>query len=118
SASEQYGKVIVIMAVAVADAASVNDHRMVEQGAVAVASRFQFTKEIRELLHMIAVDFRDFIHQLGIVAMMRKPVMPFRHADLAIGAIASFPRQHERADASDVRLERKSHQIKHELGMF
>ncbi len=44
--------------VAVADAAAVKDHAVVEQGAVAVGGRFQLLKDARQLVGVEPVDPR------------------------------------------------------------
>ena len=48
SASEKDRQVLMRMAIAVADAASVDDQGVIEQGSVSIVSRLQFPKETRE----------------------------------------------------------------------
>ena len=93
-----------VMAIAIADAAAVNHSRVVEQRAIAIGRRFQFRVEFRELLHVIAIDLRNFVHQCRVVAMMLKPVVAFRNADLAIRPVTPLARHHERRNPRDVRL--------------
>ncbi len=93
-----------VMAVAIADAAAVNDGRVVEQRTIAVRRRFQPRDEFRELLHVIAIDLRNLVHQCGVVAMMRKPVVASRNADLALRPVTPLTRHHERRNPRDVRL--------------
>ena len=45
---------IVLMPVAVAEAAAVDDHGMIEQRAVAFLGRLQLAQEVAELLHVVA----------------------------------------------------------------
>ena len=52
---QDHRQMIVLMAVAVAQAAAVDDHGMIEQRAVAVFCGFQFAQEIGELLHVDSV---------------------------------------------------------------
>ena len=49
-----------VVAVAVADAAAVDDHGVVEDRAVALADRLQLAEEVGELLDVELVDLRIF----------------------------------------------------------
>src|SRR5262245_22345350 len=48
SACEQKGEIVVIVKIAVADARPVNDHRVIQQRAVAVGRRPHFLEELRK----------------------------------------------------------------------
>ena len=58
------------MAIAVAEPAAVNDHRMIEQRAVSIRRGFELLDEIREKLRMKDIDLNDFLDPIGIIAMM------------------------------------------------
>jgi hypothetical protein len=61
---------VVLMAVAIAQSAALDNHRMVEQSAIAVLGALQFSKEISELLHVVGVDLGYLLDHLGIAAVM------------------------------------------------
>ena len=63
---------------------------VVEQRAVAIRRGFQLVQEIRELLHVEAVDLRHLLDPLRVVAVVRQRMVRFGHADLAIRARAAF----------------------------
>jgi len=57
---EQYREVVVIVTVAVPDAAAVDNHAVVQHAAVGLFHGFQFGQEPGELGGMKEVDLRDF----------------------------------------------------------
>ena len=81
AARQQDRQVIVVMAVAVADACAVDDHGVVEQGAVGFVDAVQLLQEIGDLLRVEFVDLRDLIELVGVTAVVRHIVMAFRHAN-------------------------------------
>src|SRR5688500_197302 len=70
AADEHDRQRVVVVLVAVAQAAAVQHHRVVEQVAVAVGRRLQPLEEVGEHLHVVAVDDRELIHVLAIVRVM------------------------------------------------
>lgn len=64
------GKVIVVVAVAIANAASVEDHALVEECALAFGDRTQFAEEVGELFEVEPVDLRDFLLFFVAVAVV------------------------------------------------
>jgi len=60
AAAQQNRQRAVVVDVAVADSAAVEEHRMVEQRPVAVLRVVKFAQKISDLLHVIRVDFRNF----------------------------------------------------------
>ena len=67
---------------------------------------------------MILVDLPDFLDPVGLVLVMREPVMTVRDANFAIGPIGALARHHERHHAGLVGLQRERHQVKHEARVF
>ena len=103
------------VAVAVGDAGAVDDHGIVEQGAVALRNGFQLLHPGRELPHMIVIDLRDFLDHGRIVAVMRQRVMPIGKTDFAVSAVAAFAHRQERGHARKIRLEGDGHHVGHQL---
>ena len=69
-ARDQHGEILVVVLVAIADAAAVDDHAVVEQGPVAFANGFQLLKNVGELLGVKAIDGADLGELAGVVLMM------------------------------------------------
>ncbi len=115
AAGQQHRQIVVVMAVAIANAAAVNDHGVIEQGAIAIGRGFHLLQESSELLHVVLINGGHFIHQRGVIPMMRQAMVAFGHADLAIRAVAAFAGQHESGNTRDVRLQRDGHEVEHEL---
>ena len=65
-------QVLVVVAVAVADAAAVNDHAVVKQRAVAFRNRFHLLQHVRELLDVEGVDFADLLQLVAVVLVVRQ----------------------------------------------
>ncbi len=105
------------MDVRIADAAAVENERVIEQGAVPFPRGFQLPEEFGEERNMKCVDLghaRDFFR---IVAVMRKRVVRIGHADLRVSAIARFARELEGNDAGDIALQCEHLQIEHQSRM-
>src|SRR4051794_37242474 len=105
TAGEKHGQIVMIMPIAVADATAVNDHGAVEQGSVTFSGLLKLRQKVSKLLHVVAIDGSNFIHQRRVVAVVGKTVMAFRYADLAIRAGTALAGKHERGDAGGVRLQ-------------
>ncbi len=102
------GNIVVVVAVAVADAAAVHDHRVIEQRAFAVAGvSCSLPMKCGELLHVKAIDLGDLGLFLLAAAVVRQFVVAVVHADRRIAAVAPLVREHERGDAGRIGL--KSH---------
>ena len=87
-AGEDYGQVGVGMAVAIGIATAINDHRVVEDRlAVGVLLGFQQGEKLRETVGVEAVDLRDFLDQVRLVAMVGQPVVAFRDFDFRERAV-------------------------------
>ncbi len=57
------------MAVAVADAAAVDDHRVVQERVLALANGLELAQEVRELLDVEAVDLLKLLVLSGVAAV-------------------------------------------------
>ena len=115
AARDDDGQGIVIVLIAVAHAAAVEDHGMIEQRAVAVCGRTQFLDEVRQQAGVVAVDQGELIHVRAVIRMMRRHMEPVAHAALRINGAAGVARIHHGGDARDVRLKRQSLQVEHDL---
>src|SRR5262245_19154714 len=101
AADDCSGRIVAIVGVAVAHAASKVDQRAIEQRAVAVGSRLQLADEFRELRNMIGRELRVLLDSFGFVSMMRNRMMGFRNSDVRVTAAASFMTNHEGEDAGN-----------------
>ena len=95
-AQDKDREVGVRMSIAVADPAAIQDHRLIEERAIAVGGRTQSVKQMSEHLRVEDVDLRQFGEPLRIVAMVRHEVVRLGNTDLGIGPVAQFA-----ADAVD-----------------
>ena len=103
------------VSIAVREARAIDDHAVVEQGALALRDRAQPAEHIGELLDVEAVDVADF-HVLRVVALVvGERVVAVVHADVAVAAVRSLICQHEGAHARHVGLERQHHHVAHQL---
>src|SRR6266581_189419 len=76
-AADQNGRQIVVcMRIGVAEAAAVDDHRMVEEAAVAVGRRFHFLHQVGEGLDKMSVDLGDVVDLHRIVLVMGDGMVP------------------------------------------
>src|SRR3954462_13848825 len=82
---DEDGKVFVEMAIAVAQAAAVDDDRVVQQRTVSIRRLLELTDESREPLPVPRVPDRDLLDPLRVAAVVSERVRRVRHADLRIG---------------------------------
>ncbi len=67
---------------------------------------------------VIALDLRQ-PRLLGlIVAVMRQRVERIRHADMVVGLVAHFGRDHEALDAGQIALVGQRHEVEHQVQVF
>ena len=59
------------MTVAVADAAAIHNHRVIEQRAFTFANRFHLLQQVTQLLDLEAIDLGNLLQLDGIILMMR-----------------------------------------------
>ena len=86
AADQQDRQVVVRVQVAVAHAAAVEEHRVIEQVAVAVRGRLQLLEEDREQVEVVHVDLGFLRDLLGDVVVVRHRVMAVGDADLRIAS--------------------------------
>ena len=106
---------MVVVAVAVAEAATVHHHRRVEQGAVAVLDRREPVDVVGEHLGEVVVHLLQPLDEHAVAAVVRQRVVGVGHPDLGVGAVARLVPQHERGDPGEVGLPGEHLQVEHEL---
>ena len=74
-------EIVVVVAVAVADAAAVDDHAAVEERAIPFARPIELLEEIGKLLDVEAVDLLDLRLLRGVLAVMGEVMVPFGDTD-------------------------------------
>ncbi len=94
-----------VVAVPIRVATPYCDHAVVEEIPVPLLGGFEFFEEVRELFDVEAIDGRDFLHLLGVVAMMGKVMVAFFDSNRWVCLIAAFIGHDEGSDAGRVRLE-------------
>src|SRR5579872_5843201 len=115
AAAGQHGrKIFVQVAVAITEAAAVDDHGMIEQGSVAVLSRFQLREEVGELVDVEAVDLRYLLDFVLVSLVVSQSVVSFCDTYFAIRACALLGGHQHCCNASHVCLKSDGHQIEHE----
>jgi len=113
------GKIIVVVAVSIGNAATIDDHRVVKQGlAVHVFGGFEFIEEIGELLHVEDINLGDFIQVGRLLLVVGNVVVALGDADLLEASVRSIMCHQEGGDAGGIRFEGEDHHIKHELKVF
>ena len=110
---QQNRQVVVAMQIAVADAAAVNDHRMIEQRAVAVRCRLELVEEVCKLGDVKSVDRPDLRLLRSVAPVVREVVMAVGNADRRIASVASVVAEDERRNSALVGLEGENQQIAH-----
>ena len=113
--SKQDGQVGVPMQIAVADAAAIEDQRMVQQGTIAVRRRSQPIQKIREMLGLVDVDPDYLVDLVLFVFVVRQRVVTVGNADLVVGSCAELAARHERGHTSQVGLVGEHLQVVHQL---
>ena len=118
AAGDQARQVGVLVQVAVADAAAVDGHRVVEEVAVAVRGLPQLLEETAQQRDVIEVDLRLPGHVVGVVPVVGHGVVLVRNPDLREGPGTGLASQHQRPDAGDVGLPGEGQQIEHQRGVL
>src|SRR6266516_243133 len=113
--SDQNWKVLVVVNTGVAQPASVQVHRVIEQRAVAVGSGFQFLEKLRKQRYVERIDLGNLEKLFRIVAMMTRGMVRVRDADFRIRTVIELAGQLEGDDPCDVGLKRQDLQIEQEL---
>src|SRR5438034_9002488 len=81
---DQNWKVLMVVNTGVAQPASVQVHRVIEQRAIAVGGGFQFLEKLREQRNVERIELRKFEEFFRIVAMMTGRMVRFGSADFWI----------------------------------
>ena len=118
AAGDQNREVHVVVQTRVAHPASVQEHGVVEQRALAVRRGLQLPEEIGEQRHMERADLGDLLDLHRIVAVMAGRMVRLRDANLGISTVAELARKLEGADPCDIGLERQQLQVEHERGVI
>src|SRR5262245_29843602 len=105
------------MAIAVADASSIQKDHVIEQRSVAIRRRTQFLKVIRKQLDVICLDFGALLHLLRKVLVMGHWMMGLGNADLRIGPSILFAAIHESRHPCEVGLESQQLKIVEKLNV-
>ena len=113
-ARQQDRQVVVGVGVAVADAAAVDDHAVVEQRAVALGDRLQLLEQVSQLGDVELVDLLDLLLLGRVAAVVREVVVAVRDADGPVAAVAAVVGEDERGDPREVALERQHEQVAHQ----
>ncbi len=97
-----------IVQIAVAHVASIQQQRVIQQRAVAIRNRRQLVQIIRKHRDVIILNARQRLNLLRVVLMMRGGVVRIGRVHLRVGSLAEFARHHEGGYARDVGLERSA----------
>src|SRR5207247_2383926 len=87
------------MGVAVAHAAAPEEHRVIEQAALAVRSGLQALEKLSEDPDLPRVDLHQVSDLLRFIAVMRDVVPRLGHAEIREDQLARLTIQHEAEDA-------------------
>ena len=114
AAGEDDREVVVVVAVGVTDAAAVDDHAVVEEGAVAFGEGFEFLEEVGKLGAVKLVDAGDFFEFFGIALVVGDAVVGVGDADIGEAAIGTVVGEEEGGDAGGVGLEGEDLEVEHQ----
>ena len=106
------------MQVAVAHAAAVENHHLVQQRGVAVRGLPQPVEVVSEKLSVIAADLGQLGQAFGLVLVVRQRVVRVGHPDLGIGLGGELGRHQEGDDAGHVGLVRQQLKVEHHLDVL
>ena len=118
SAGQDDGKVVVAVAIGVADAASVNDGTVVQQGAVTFLNAAHFPKEFGEILNVEEINLFDLSNLLSVVLVVRQTVVALADANGLEAAVAAVVSLQEGADSCGVGLESQDQHVEHQAEVF
>ena len=108
-----------VVAVAVAVAAAVDDHRVVQdRAAVNVLGLLELLEEPGELLHVPEVDLGDLLELLLLALVMREVVVALGDPDVGERPVARLVGQQEGGDPRRVGPEGQEEQVVHELDVL
>ena len=113
-ARDQDREVVVVVAIRIGDTATVDEHRVVEEGAVRLLNGFHPIQDIGELLDMERIDLLKLVELFRVLAVVADLVVAVGDPDVAVRPVAALVRQHEGADPRQVGLERQRHNVAHQ----
>src|SRR5437016_6388820 len=106
------------MKIPIADRASVDNDRMVEQRAVAVACGRYLLQEVSQYLGVKSIDL-DYLSDLHcIVLMMRQGMEGVGETEFVVYAGVLFPADHERDHTCHVALIGEDLKIRHQFAVL
>jgi len=95
------------MQVGVGEASPVQDHRVIEQRAIAIWRVIELAQVVGQHLHVQSVDLCRLFLLLAVALVMRAGVMRVAKSEFRIGAAAHLMTHLERNDAGHVGLPRQ-----------
>ncbi len=118
AAGQENRHALMVMNIAVAHGAAIQNHRMIQEIAVTIRRVLQLLKKVRKQADMVAVEFCELRDFRWILLMMRA-----RMKGSLYSALREHPRTHiaahlERGNASGFRHESQDLQIEHQPDMF
>lgn len=112
------GEIVVVVTVTITDSAAVEEHGVVEEGAVSVVDFAHAIEDVGELLGVVDIDFFLFEEFIGGFPVVADVVVSVGDIDFLIRAVAAFVGEHECGDSGEVGLEGEDHHIAHEADVF
>jgi hypothetical protein len=87
------------MGVSIGDPASVEDHAVVQQSAVAFGNTVESSQEMVRQTHVILVDLTDLLLLFVGTAMVGEFVMSFPYGQVPVASVAARIGEHETANS-------------------
>src|SRR5688572_16252841 len=104
AAHQQRRQIVVLVAIAVTDAAAVDDYGVIEQRALGVLGRLHLAQEVTQHLDVVLIDFLNPLNLCGVVEMVRQAMMRVRHSHGTVSPVAAFAADHKGNYPSQVSL--------------
>src|SRR5215467_1809914 len=101
----------------IAHVCSLVDQHVVQNGAVAFRNIPQLLDKLREILHVVPIDFGVLRNTLRLVAVMGRSVPASIEPGFGEALACQIAAQHESDRPRDVALEGKRHQVVHQTVM-
>ena len=115
AADQDVGQGVIVVAVAVAHVRAIQEHRMIQQRAIAIGCRRHLGDEVRKALHVVALDLHQLVQALHVIGVVRQGVERIRHANVVVGAIGAFRHHHVSGHARQVGLVGERQQVELQL---
>src|SRR5258708_2487999 len=117
-AGQENRHALVVVNIAVAHGAAIQNHRMVQQIAVTVRRVLQLLQEVRQQADMVAVEFGELRDFRRILLVMRARMKRSLHSALRKHARTHIAAHLERGHSSGLRHESQDLQIEHQPDML